>query len=157
MKPSWLGSSLTCNVFSKSWFLCSGKSHIQKNGDVTACYFCTIKKQAKFQKHPDPTYLQDISSITDTFEEFYLRFPEHLFCRTHFSGCFLKLYYSYHVVFQWYFKTSKYIWICFCFFYLDTKSVVKINYGVPTHSATKLKKHKVQNWVNTDIFKHNFR
>ena len=88
---------------------------------------------------------------------FCLRFPEHLFCWTHFSGCFLKLYYSYHVVFQWYFKTSKYIWICFCFFYLDTKSVVKINYGVPTHSATKLKKHRVQNWVNTDIFKHNFR
>ena len=103
------------------------------------------------------THLQDMSSITGSFEELCLKFPEHYFRRTHFSGCFLKLYYSYHVVFQWYFKTSKYIWICFCFFYLDTKSVVKINYGVPTHSATKLKKHKVQNWVNTDIFKHNFR
>ena len=45
MKPSWLGSSLTCNIFSKSWFLCSDKSHIQKSGDVTACIFCTIKKQ----------------------------------------------------------------------------------------------------------------
>ena len=41
-----------------------------------------------------------MSSITDTFEEFCLKFPEHLFCRTHFSGCFLKLYYSQHVVFQ---------------------------------------------------------
>ena len=28
MKPSWLGSSLTCNIFSKkSWFLCSDKPH----------------------------------------------------------------------------------------------------------------------------------
>ena len=45
MKPSWLGSSLTCNIFSKSWFLCSDKSHIQKSGDVTPCFFCTIKKQ----------------------------------------------------------------------------------------------------------------
>ena len=35
---------------------------------------------------------------------------------------------------------------------LDTKSVMKINYDVPIHSATKLKKHKVRNWVNTDIF-----
>ena len=52
MKPSWLGSSLTCNIFSKSWFLCSDKSHIQKSGDVSACFFCTIKKQTKFPKHP---------------------------------------------------------------------------------------------------------
>ena len=52
MKPSWLGSSLTCNIFSKSWLLCSDKSHIQKSGDVSACFFCTIKKQTKFPKHP---------------------------------------------------------------------------------------------------------
>ena len=38
---------------------------------------------------------------------------------------------------------------------LETKSVVKINYDAPIHSAKKLKKHKVQNWVNTDIFLNN--
>ena len=40
------------------------------------------------------THLQDMNPFTDTFEEFCLNFPEHLFRRTHFSGCFLKLYYS---------------------------------------------------------------
>ena len=89
MKPSSLGSLLTSDIFSKSWFLCSDKSHIQKGGDVTACFCYTIKKPARLIFH-----LQDTSSITDTFEQFSLKFPEHLFCRTHFSGCFLKLYYS---------------------------------------------------------------
>ena len=95
VKPSWLGSSLACNIFSKSWFLCSEKSHIQKSGDVTTFLFCTIKKTNKISKAARRiTHLQDMSSITDFFEEFCLKFPEHLFCRTHFSGCFLKLYYS---------------------------------------------------------------
>ena len=39
-------SSLTCNIFLKnSWFLCSDKSHIRKNYDVIACFFCPIKEQ----------------------------------------------------------------------------------------------------------------
>ena len=42
-------------------------------------------------------------------------------------------------------------------FTLDTKSVVKINCDVPIHFATKLKKHKLQNWVNADIFKQHLR
>ena len=59
MKP-WRGSSLTCNIFSKSSFLCSGKSHIQKSGDATACSFCTIKKQTKFQKQPESQLIYKI-------------------------------------------------------------------------------------------------
>ena len=38
---------------------------------------------------------------------------------------------------------------------LDAKIVVKINYEVPIHSATELKKHIVQNWVNKYIFLNN--
>ena len=36
------------------------------------------------------THLQDMSSITDTFEEFSLKFPEHLFCFKNFwfKNCF---------------------------------------------------------------------
>ena len=30
--------------------------------------------------------------------------------------------------------------------------MVEINHDFSMHSATKLKKHKVQNWVNADIF-----
>ena len=41
-----------------------------------------------------PATLQKMSSITGIFEEFCYKFPEHLFCRIHFSGCLLKLYYS---------------------------------------------------------------
>ena len=94
MKPSWLGSSLTCNIFPKSWFLCSDKSHIQKSLDVTACFLWTIKKHKISEAARLITHLQDMCSITDNFEGFFLKFPEHLFCRTHFSVCFLKLYYS---------------------------------------------------------------
>ena len=39
-----------------------------------------------------PAALQKISSITVIFEEFFLKFPEHVFHRIHLSGCFLKLY-----------------------------------------------------------------
>ena len=35
---------------------------------------------------------------------------------------------------------------------LDSKSVVKINYDVPITSATKLKRHKVQNWLIQTYF-----
>ena len=67
--------------------MCSDKSHIQKSGDVTASKSKQISKSARLITH-----LQDMSSITGTFEEFCLK--EHLFCRTHFSGCFLRLYSS---------------------------------------------------------------
>ena len=59
-----------------------------------------------------------------------LKFLEHLFRRIHFSGCFLKLYYSLTEVLQ---DVT-----------LHTKRVVKINYDVPITSLTKLKKHKVR-------------
>ena len=39
-----------------------------------------------------PAALQKISSITVIFEEFFLKFPEHVFNRIHLSSCFLKLY-----------------------------------------------------------------
>ena len=61
MKTSWLESSLTsCNIFSKSWSLCSDKFHIKKIGDVTACFLCTVKKQTKFQKQPDSWLICEI-------------------------------------------------------------------------------------------------
>ena len=98
----------------KSRFLCVDTSHIQKDGGVTACIFCTVRKQNKISEAARLiTHLQDIISIRGTFEELCLNFPEHLFCKTHFSGCFLRLYHSYYVVFQRYSKTLKYIWICF--------------------------------------------
>ena len=40
------------------------------------------------------TRLQNISSITGIFEIFCFKSLEQLFFRTHFSSCFLKLYYS---------------------------------------------------------------
>ena len=43
-----------------------------------------------------PVTLQKMSSITGIFEEFCLKFPEHVLHRIHFSGFFLKLYHSQH-------------------------------------------------------------
>ena len=71
--------------------MCSDKSHIQKNGDLTASIALSKSKQISKSARLI-THLQDMSSITGTFEEFCLK--EHLFCRTHFSGCFLRLYSS---------------------------------------------------------------
>ena len=39
-----------------------------------------------------PAALQKIRSITVIFEEFFLKFPEHIFYRIDLSGCFFKLY-----------------------------------------------------------------
>ena len=60
VKPSSFGSSLASNIFSKRWFLCSDKSHIQKGDDVTACFFYTIKKQTKFPKQPDSYFIYKV-------------------------------------------------------------------------------------------------
>ena len=95
MKPSCLGSWLTCNIFSKSWFLCSDKISDSKTLWRLFLLFLHYRKTNKISDAARLiTHLQDMRSITDTFEDCCLKFPEHLFCRTHFSGCFLKLYYS---------------------------------------------------------------
>ena len=61
MKPSCLGSSLTCNVFSKSWFLFSDKiSYSKTRWRHSLRFFCTIKKQTKFQKQPDSQLIYKI-------------------------------------------------------------------------------------------------
>ena len=58
--------------------MCSDKSHIQKSGDVTASKSKQISKSARLITH-----LQDMSSITGTFEIFRIpflqKFPEHTF------------------------------------------------------------------------------
>ena len=66
---------------------------------------------------------------------------------------------NYIIVIKLSFRGTPRLWNTFesASFTLDTKSVVKINYAAPIHSITKLKKYKVQNWVNTDTFKQHFR
>ena len=49
VKPYLLGTSLTCNIFSKSWFLCCDKSHIKKSGDVSALAFALSKNKLNFR------------------------------------------------------------------------------------------------------------
>ena len=41
-----------------------------------------------------PAVLQKMSSIAVVFEEFFLKFQQHVFHRIHLSSCFLKLHYS---------------------------------------------------------------
>ena len=66
-----LGSSLTCNIFSESWFLCSHKISYSKTCWRHSLLLCTIKKTKKFSEAARLiTHFQDMSSITDTFEEF---------------------------------------------------------------------------------------
>ena len=100
-----------------------------------------------------PAILQKISSITVTFEEFFLKFPEQVIHRIHLSGCFLKLC-SQHCL-------TEILQDCYTFgpasITLDTKSVVKINQHVPIISAAKLKKHKVRIELYSHIFKQDFR
>ena len=95
MKPSCLESSLTCNIFSKSWFLFSDKISYSKTWWRHSLLLLHWQKTNKISEAARLiSHFQKMSSVTYTFEEFCLKFPEHLFCRTHFIGCFLKLYYS---------------------------------------------------------------
>ena len=45
-------------------------------GDVTACFFVLSKNNIS-EAARLITHLQDMSSITDTFEEICLKFPKH--------------------------------------------------------------------------------
>ena len=96
-----------------------------------------------------------MSSITGTFEEFCLKF-QNTFCAKHFS---VAVSWNYVIVSTLSLEGTPSLWNTFesASFALDTENVVKISNGVCIHFTTKLKKSKVQNWVDTDIFKQHFR
>ena len=103
------------------------------------------------------THLQDMSSITGTFEESTFAWNlQNIFFSEHIS---VAASWNYVILSTLSFRGTPRFPNAFesASFMLDTKSVLKINYGVPKDSATKHKKHKVQNWVNTDIFNQHFR
>ena len=119
-------------------------------------FFPLLKSKQKISKPARLiTDIQDMSSVTGTFEEFCSKFPEHLF-EEHISVAVSS---NYITVSALSFRGTPRLWNAFesVSFTLGTKSVLKINYDVRIHSGKKLKKHKVQNWINTGIFKHYFR
>ena len=150
-------SSLTCNTFlKKSWFLCSDKSHIAKKWWSHHLLLLHYQKANKISKPGRLiTHLQDMCSITGTFEDFSSNFQNTFFAE-HISAVSS---WNYIIVSMLSFRGCPRLWNTFefAFFTLDTNSAVKINYDVLIHSATKFKKHKVQSWVNTDTFKQHFR
>ena len=147
-------SLLTCKIFSKkSWFLSSDKSHIQKSGNVTASFALSKNK-----KNSKPTRLITYFKIWIQSQVLLKNFAWN-FRNTFFAEhIWVAASWNYILVSTLSFRGTPRLWNTFesASFTLDNKSVVKINYDV-RHSATKLKKHKVQNWVNTDIFKQHFR